>query len=196
MPAPSRFPGILTWLTAPPDEVLADAAREGELVVARVRTWLTLLLTASPLISLLLEPDSPQNYVGLAVVLLAVLVAVIIERLLQSGRYRPGISFISAITDVSLVSLALFVYWLVGAPVVTTNSRVVFECYFLGIAASALRYDPRVTLAAGFTAMTEHLGLSWLAWETYGHTSLLLTDPDYGAFSWSTRLSRAIVRPG
>ena len=45
------------WLTAAPDEVLADAAREGELIVARVRTWLTLLLTLIPLLSLAVEPD-------------------------------------------------------------------------------------------------------------------------------------------
>jgi diguanylate cyclase (GGDEF)-like protein len=191
-----RLGGLVTWLTAAPDEVLADAAREGELVVARVRTWLTLLLTLSPLTALLIDPDSPQNYVGLAMVLLAVLAAVMIERTLQTGHYRPGISFVSALTDVSLVSLALFVYWLVGAPTVTTNSRVVFECYFLGIAASALRYDPRVTLAAGGGAMLEHLGLSGLAWFTHRHDPLFLADPDYGAFAWSTQISRTILLAG
>ncbi|MEO5826642.1 MAG: hypothetical protein ABIR59_12200, partial [Gemmatimonadales bacterium] len=57
------------WLTATPDEVLADAARDGELLVARVRTWLTLLLTLIPLLSLAMEPDQRQHYVGLAVAL-------------------------------------------------------------------------------------------------------------------------------
>lgn len=192
----ARLGGLFTWLTAAPDEALADAAREGELVVARMRTWLTLLLLLSPLSSLLIEPDSPENYIGLVVVLLAVLIAVMIERKLQAGHYRPGLAFITAIVDVSLVSLALLAYWVIGTPIVTTNSRVVFECYFLAIGASALRYDPRVTGVAGAVAIGEFLGLSALAWFTGLQQPDLPADPSYGAFAWSTQISRMIVLAG
>ena len=184
---------LWSWLTAPPDEVLADAAREGELVVGRVRTWLTLLLTLSPVTALLVEPDASQNYIGLVVAVCAVAVAILLERLLQRGLYRSGISFVSAIMDVSLVSLGLLAFWFIGRPIVTTNSRVIFECYFLAIGASALRYDPRVTIVAGGVAIIEHLGLSYLAWATHHGDRLLTGNTEYGDFSWSAQISRAIV---
>lgn len=190
-----RWGRLWNWLTAAPDEALADAARDGELVVARVRTWLTLLLTLSPLFSLVLEP-APQHYIGLAVAFLAVTVAVIMERAIQRGIYRPGISFVSAIADVTLVTVALALFWVIGDPIVAVNSRVIFECYFIAIAASALRYDPRVTLAAGLMAMTQHAVLTVGVWAAHRRDGLLRASDAYGEFSWATQVSRTIVLLG
>lgn len=191
-PAPRRV-RLFRWLTAPPDEALADAARDGELIVARVRTWLTLLLTLIPLISLVLEPSALQHYVGLAVAMTAVLVAVVLERVLQRGGYRPNISFVSAIIDVSLVTFGLLTFWFIGHPIVTTNSRVIFEAYFIAIGASALRYDTRVTVAAGLVAIGEYALLSFLTWLVHRGPALLVGAEEYGVFSPSTQVSRVIM---
>lgn len=181
------------WLTATPDEVLADAARDGELLVARVRTWLTLLLTLIPLLSLAMEPDQRQHYVGLAVALIAVFAAIVLERRITTNPYRPGMAFASAITDVSIVSLGLFSFWLISQPIVTTNSRVIFDAYFLAIGASALRYDPRVTVAAGLAAIGEYVILVAITWYTHRGTGLLVASDEYGYFSASSQMARVIM---
>ena len=107
------------WLTEPPDEILADAAREGELLVARLRVFITLLLTLAPLIGLLIDPDSAQNWIGLGIALTAVFIAALIAVALPRTAYTARISVVSAVTDVSLVSLGLLAFWLVGRPITT-----------------------------------------------------------------------------
>jgi len=180
------------WVTAVPDEVLADAAREGELLVARVRTWLTLLLTLIPLISLAIEPAT-QHYVGLAVALSAVLVAIMLERRIRSTRYHPSIAFTSSIIDVTLVTLGLAAFAVIERPIVATNSRVLFDAYFIAIGASALRYDPRVAVVAGTAAIGEYLGLVGIVWLTSRNTALLTSSAEYGWFSWTGQVSRVIL---
>lgn len=192
-PRESRFVRLWRWLIAAPDEALADASRDGELVVARVRTWLTLLITLAPLISLVLEPTSSQHYIGLAVALTAVLMAILLERALQTGGYKSEISFISAVLDVSLVSFGLFAFWLIGMPLVTTNSRVVFEVYFIAIGASALRYDTRVTVVAGLAAVLQYGLLSELTWYMHTPEQMRVGAEEYGYFAATTQVSRLIM---
>jgi two-component system cell cycle response regulator len=182
-----------SWISKPPDEILADAARDGEQTVARLRVWVTVFLTVSPVIGLLLEPDSTRNWIGLGVALVFIAVALILVVVVHRTPYSAPVSIISAIVDVSLVSLGLLVFWLAGEPLVTSNSRVLFECYFLAIGASALRYDPRVTVMAGAVAIIEHLGLSWLVAATTPAKVPSVEGPAYGAFSWTSQISRALI---
>ncbi|MES2125454.1 MAG: GGDEF domain-containing protein [Gemmatimonadota bacterium] len=192
-PIQSRPVRLWRWLTSPPDEALADAARDGELIVARVRTWLTLLITLSPLVSLIVEPFDYQNYMGLAVALTAVLIAVLLEWSLQRGSYRSEISFVSAVLDVTLVTFALWAFWLIGMPLVSTNSRVVFEVYFIAIGASALRYDTRVTVVAGLAAVLEYGLLSELTYYSHSAAEMARGANEYGVYSSSTQVSRLIM---
>jgi two-component system, cell cycle response regulator len=193
MAAGRRVRQLGLWLTSPPDEALADAAREGELIVARIRTWATLLLLTTPVLSMLVDGRLGQNLLGLAVAVSAAVVAIVIELILQRGFYRPGIAFMTSITDVTIISVGLFVYWAVGIPIVTTNSRVMFECYFLAIGASALRYDHRVTIAAGAVAIVQYALLALASWLRFGGTELLSANAEYGRFDWATVMSRCIV---
>lgn len=189
---PNLFRRFWAWISEPPDEILADAARDGELLVARLRVFITLLLTLSPIVGILVDRDPGQNFVGLTVSCLAVVVAFILAAVIRRTPYTSQMSVVSALIDVSLVSAGLLTYWVIGEPIVATNSRVIFECYFLAIGASALRYDARVTAIAGGAAVLEHAGLSWLVWATtsdrpaFGATA-------YGDFSWSSQISRGII---
>jgi len=184
---------LWSWLTKPPDEILADAARDGELLVARLRLFITVLLAISPVLGLLFGRDQTTNFIGLGVVTVAFLVAVLLASIVRRTPYTAQVSVASAIVDVSLVSFGLLAYWIANAPLVTSNSRVLFECYFLAIGASALRYDARVTAIAGLTAIVEHLGLSWLVAATARGRTLDTDAQFYGGFSWSSQVSRAIV---
>ncbi|MDX2183125.1 MAG: GGDEF domain-containing protein [Gemmatimonadaceae bacterium] len=189
----SRVQRAWAWLLSPPDEVLADAAREGELRVAFVRTWLSLLLLLIPLLSLAADPDNVQHYVGLTVCVGLVAAAVVLERAVRGGLHRPGLPFLTATLDVSFVSLGLVLFWLVGFPIVTTNSRVIFEAYFIAIAASSLRYDPRVCAVAGGAAMAQYLALSFGTWALFGGSALDAGVAEYGRFDWATQLSRVVM---
>lgn len=193
MPAPASLQRFWTWLIAPPDEVIADAARDGELLVARVRSWLTLLLLAIPLFSIALNPVATKHWLGLAVAGTAFVAAVLIEKAVQRGLHRPGLPFATTIADVSIISLGLLAFWFIDLPIVATNSRVVFEAYFVAIAASALRYSPPVCLVAGGTAITQYLILSLLTPTLFPAEALAVGAAEYGIFDPATQAARLIL---
>ncbi len=193
MTAVSRLRRLWTWLAAPPDEILADAARDGEALVARVRTWLTLLILIIPLGSLAVQPDAPQYWIGLIVASVAVLAAVLLDQAVRRGLYRPALSLFTTTADVTIVSLGLFAFWVIGMPIVTTNSRVLFEVYFVAIAASALRYSPKACALAGGMAIVQFLGLSLLTWGVRGPGALTAGELTYGAFDWTIQFGRVVM---
>ncbi len=192
-PRGSRLRRLWAWLTAAPDEILADAARDGEALVARVRTWLTLLMLLVPLLSLAVAPESPQYWIGLGVAVVAVAIAVLLDRAVRRGLYRPGLSMFTTVADVTIVSLGLCAFWAIGMPIVTANSRVLFEAYFLAIAASALRYSPKVCATAGVVAMAEYLLLSFLTAKVTGPGTTALGLATYGAFDWTIQFGRLVM---
>jgi diguanylate cyclase (GGDEF)-like protein len=58
-----------------------------------------------------------------------------------------------------------------GMPLSVVSSRVAFLVYFLAIAASALRFDPRICAVTGAAAMIEYVNVAFLArWLTGGAT--------------------------
>lgn len=191
--ATSRLRRLWAWLTAPPDEILADAARDGEALVARVRTWLTLLILLVPVGSLAVQPEAPQYWIGLGVALVAVLAAVLLDHAVRRGLYRPRLSLFTTSADVTIVSLGLFAFWLIGMPIVTTNSRVLFEVYFVAIAAAALRYSPKACALAGAMAIGQYLALSFVTWGVPGPGALSAGELTYGSFDWTIQFGRVVM---
>jgi hypothetical protein len=123
-------------LWARPDPALAAAGIEGEFVVARVRLFAMALLMIAPTWNLTRHPEVPIHRTGFAVTLTASLAAVIIFITLRRGRWKPWIGFASSSFDVSMVSLALVTFLIVGSPMVALNSKVTFEMYFLAVTAA------------------------------------------------------------
>ncbi len=191
-----RWVRLWGWLTAPPDDVLADAARDGEMLVARVRVWITLLVMVIPIVALAVDSERGEHYLGMTISTTAVVVAVILERVVRRGIYRPWIAAAITLVDATLISAALFVYVLVGNPIIASNSRVVFEAYFLVIAASALRYAPRMVVLSGMTVSVQFLGLSLLVWYTSSPEALANETEYYGVFDWSTQIARIVMLVG
>jgi two-component system, cell cycle response regulator len=144
---------------ARPDPALAAAGIEGEFVVARVRLFAMALLLIAPTWNITHHPEVPIHRTGFAVTLAASVAAVVIFLMLRRGRWRPWIGFASSSFDVSMVSLALVTFLIVGSPMVALNSKVTFEMYFLAVTAASLRYDARICLVAGLLALGEYGGL-------------------------------------
>jgi len=185
--------GLWRRLWRRPDAVLADAGRQSELVVARVRVMVTLLLLLVPLANLLVQPAFPEHRIGFGVTVAALLSTLAVYIAVRRDRRPHWIGLASTAFDVTLVSLALFTYTLTGQPLVSVNSRVAFEVYFLAIAATCLRYDVRLCLLAGALSVVQYLAIVLIAYYAFDLNSLQAQVRNYGEFDWGNQVSRIFL---
>jgi two-component system, cell cycle response regulator len=173
-PTPYTAGATTPPLWARPDPALAAAGVEGELVVARVRLLAMGFLLIAPTWNITQHPDVGIYRTGFAVTLAASAAALALFLTLRQGRWWPWVGFVSSGFDVSMVSVALVTFLVVGSPLVALNSKVTFEMYFLAIVASSLRYDARICLVAGGLALGEY-GTLW----AFAASRYNLDDPVY-----------------
>jgi diguanylate cyclase (GGDEF)-like protein len=176
-----------------PDPMQIDASAEGEMLVARMRTALILCLLPVPIINLVYDPNVTAGLVGLVTCLVGLMPALVAQRVLRRSVYRPWLGLATSLFDVSVVSLGHAAFLVLGQPMTTVNNRLMFDVYFLAIGATALRYDARITLAAGSLAMWEYLGLVLYATSRYDLSNPDLDPHHYGAFDWATQASRIVL---
>jgi diguanylate cyclase (GGDEF)-like protein len=164
------------------DRMLVDAGADGERLVARIRILLLCLLL---LVQAVPSPDPLDNLVGFSLNVLALAAAFGIF-FLAAYRYRPWLAFASSGIDVSLVTLGLVGFFVVGKPETAVNSKVVFELYFLAIGCASLRYDWRICAMSGALAVAQYSAIVAYAWRLYG----VGAQP---AFGWNVQVGRVIV---
>jgi diguanylate cyclase (GGDEF)-like protein len=114
--------------------------------------------------------------------------AVGVWSLLRKGRYATWVGFVSSGLDVSLVTMALVLFYAAAGPLAALNSKVTFEVYFLALSATALRYDGRISLAAGGLALAQYGGIWAFALMVHGDHLLPNGDLGYVAADQVTRL--------
>ena len=185
--------GLWRRLWRRPDAVLADAGRQSELVVARVRIVVTLLLLLVPLANLVVAPAFPDHRIGFGVTVAALLAALAVYVAVRRDRRPHWLGLASTAFDVTLVSLALFTYTLTGQPLTSVNSRVAFEVYFLAIAATCLRYDVRLCLLAGALSVVQYLAIVLIAYFAFDLSALTDQIRMYGEFDWGSQISRIFL---
>ena len=127
--------------------------------MAYARLAITGLLIITPIFKYLREPDNEIYALGLAVTAIAFCAAVGIWMLLRRGRYATWVGFLSSGLDVSLVTMALVLFYAAAGPLAAINSKVTFEVYFLALSATALRYDARISAAAGGLALAQYTAI-------------------------------------
>ena len=179
-------------LLAPPDEIEVETGARGELLVARIRLWIVLLLAPIPLLNALEHPHW-ENWVGAGLIAVALVLAFNIHAAVRNDPKTPGIGIVSTAADVTLISLALATFLVYGEPLTATNSMVVFETYFLAIMATALRHDARLSLLAGALAVVEYAILVTLAVTLFDLLGPGVFSERYGSFSWGTQISRVVL---
>jgi two-component system, cell cycle response regulator len=188
-----HFRNAVGSLWSRPDPVLAGAGVAGELLVAKVRLALATVLLLIPVINALFFPVDPnESLVGFGLCCGTFFLAAGVY-LLLSREYNPRwLSFASSSLDVTLVSsgLALFLY--LGQPHTAVNSKVIFEGYFLVIAATSLRYDKRVCITAGFLALSQYLTIVYIGATHWDLNSKIYAPYPYGMFDWSSQISRLL----
>lgn len=150
-------------LSLPRDGAIVDAGVSGEQLVARVRLISTIALLAVPILALMSGLDRPENRMALGASVFGCIASVIIILIVRRPTLPRGIAYSTSLFDVTLVSLTHVGYLMQGLPSTAANSRTTFLAYFLAIGATCLRWDPRVTLAAGLVAMLQYSGVSTAA---------------------------------
>ena len=185
--------GVWRRLWRRPDAVLADAGRQSELVVARVRVAVTLMLLLVPLANLLVQPAFPDHRIGFGITVAALLSTIAVYIAVRRDRRPHWLGLASTGFDITLVSLALFTYQLTGQPLTSVNSRVAFEVYFLAIAATCLRYDVRLCLLAGALSVVQYSGIVLIAYFAFDLRALPEQIRMYGEFDWGSQVSRLFL---
>ena len=176
-----------------PDPLLFAAGQRGELLVAEIRLALASILLLIPIVNLPLLTDRRESVVGLVVTLGVVLLSLGAYFITRRDHHYPWMGFVTCSFDVTLVSLALASFFLFQQPHTAVNSKVVFEGYFLAIGATALRYDRRICVVAGVLCLVEYFAIVFFAATRWNLNDDIYAPFIYGAFSWSTQISRLIL---
>jgi hypothetical protein len=145
----SRLRGLLQ----PPDDLMLEAGAVGEILVARIRLVVVLLIVTMPLIALVTAAPIEEVWTGGVVSLGALGLSILLLRKARREGANVRWRFASTAFDVSSITLVLGLFLMQQLPHVAINSRVVWELYLISIAATALRGDPRVCLFAGVLAL-------------------------------------------
>ena len=189
-----RLRDLFASLWSRPDPVLAQAAVAGELLVAKIRLGLAALLLLIPALDTLFFPVEPKEaIVGLSLTGTTFLLSLTVYFLIAREFNPSWLSFASSSFDVSLVSGALALFLVLNEPHTAVNSKVVFEGYFLVIAANSLRYDKRVCISAGMLAVGQYSAIVCFAATHWDLNSPKYAPYPYGQFGWSNEVSRLII---
>jgi two-component system cell cycle response regulator len=170
------------------DPISRDLGRSGDLFVARFRLGLLVLLTLVPLSSAYAHPRQVENWLGLASIGVALAFAVWFERLAARDVPPWWLGFATSQFDIAVISLGFVSFLVAGRPIVATNSLVHYTMYFVALAGTGLRYDPRVCLAAGAAAMVQYGAI--VAWVGLYEPAAWTVEPIYGSFQWDSQVSR------
>ncbi|MFQ5529295.1 MAG: diguanylate cyclase, partial [Gemmatimonadota bacterium] len=141
---------------------------EGELIISRIRSILAILGLGIALTAALRSPGSVDLRIYQAVLTLAAAVSLILHLLVRRVTYDWWVGFVASIADVSLVSVALAVFLILGSPEMALNNTILFPAYFYALSVTTVRLDHRACFAAGVAASVQYLAIVGLAATVYG----------------------------
>lgn len=181
----------LRLLLAQPDEVMLDVGSGGELMVARLRAVIAMLLLLLPLINAAGGGTVRETMTGLAGAVFINVFAQIWLALAHRRRRHRWLPFASAAFDVTAATLVLIALAQNHLPS-GLNSMVVWCCYLLAIVLTAMRSDGRVTLFAGALALVEYALVVGYAMASASSPEQLIS-ADYGAVTIGTQVQRLVL---
>lgn len=182
---------IIRLLLAAPDEVMLDVGSTGELLAARLRAVVAMLLLLLPLVNAASGGAVRETLIGLGGAIFFNVSAQAWLALAQRRRQHRWLPFASAAFDVTATSLVLILLaW--EHPPAGLNSMVVWTGYLLAIVLTALRNDGRVTLFAGALALAEYGLLAAVAMASAASPEKLIS-ADYGAVTLGAQIQRLLL---
>jgi diguanylate cyclase (GGDEF)-like protein len=179
-------------LRTPPDTLMLEIGAGGELLVAKLRALLSLVLLGLPLLNILTGEYSPaEGTAGLLGVLLAIAFSQLWLWLARPPRRLRWLPWLTTAYDITLTTLVLGLL-LRDSPAAGLNSMVVWAFYLFAILMTALRNDGRLTLFAGGLAILQYGTLAALVFALVDSPERL-TSIDYGTAQLSTVLQRELL---
>lgn len=176
------------------EQMLAFAAG-GERMVARVRLVLIACVFAIPLIQIIYFKGHVGHdlWVGTSAAGLAFVLAIVYFLLARQQRQLTWLSYLTSISDVTIISGTLATFLVLGEPHVAVNSQVAWEVYLLAIAATALRPKRGLVLATTVVAVVQYLIIVLYADLRWNLNAAHWAPFIYGTFSWAAQISRLIL---
>lgn len=174
------------------DPALVESGFGGELIVARTRLALALVVLLIPVVGVTRPDADVIDSIALGGTLLLAVVATVVWMVVRTGWTRPWVPFATSAFDVTLISALAIGYVLADRGDAALNSRVTYPAYFIAIAATCLRYDMRVCVATGVVAIVQYCAIILLGASRFPDVS-----PDlvayYGRLDWAEQFGRVVL---
>ncbi|HLE84423.1 MAG TPA: GGDEF domain-containing protein [Thermoanaerobaculia bacterium] len=168
-----------------PEPQLVDVGYGGEILIAGVRLLVVIILVYIPASEYVGQGFEGGDIRALLAAAAAGLVgALAVYSAVNRSWGRSWIGFASSLLDVTMVSGLLGMLVVLGRPYDAVHDTVIFPVYLLAIAATSLRYDPRICLFTGSLAVVEYSGL--VLWAAAGPA----VPAAAGAVSWGLQAVR------
>ena len=182
---------LLATLLARPDEIMLELGAGGELLVARLRAWLSALILLLPLVNAASGGDVDETVIGLAAAVFVNIMSQVWLVLARGRRRHPWLPYATCTYDVSTTT-GVLVLLALGDRVAGTNSMVVWCFYLIAIAMTALRNDGRLTLYAGALSIGQYALLVWALLATAASPDQLVS-VDYGTATVANQGERLVL---
>ena len=187
---PPSLKRVLATLLGRPDEVMLELGAGGELLVAKVRALLSLLVLALPLLVGLLGPaNTNEVLVGLGAAVFVNVMAQIWLALARDPRRRGWLPYATGTYDITTTS-GVLVLLALGDPAAGLNSMIVWCFYLLAIALTAVRNDGRLTLYVGSLAIVQYAVLIGVVLALAPRPLLSI---DYGTVTLAAQVERLVL---
>ena len=162
MHEPVPLKRVLATLFGRPDEVMLELGAGGELLVAKVRALLSLLMLALPLAAALGGAAASRTLAGLAATVFVNVMAQVWLALARNHRRHHWLPYATGAWDITATTGVLVLLSLDG-PAAGLDSMVVWCFYLFAIALTALRSDGRLTAFVGGLAIVQYAMFAWVA---------------------------------
>ncbi|MCG8432949.1 MAG: GGDEF domain-containing protein, partial [Gammaproteobacteria bacterium] len=147
-----------------PEPTMMAAAAAGEILLAKFRIAVLCIILIVPTYKLISGDDFSwavfNAYIALGI-------AIGFYWYVTRHGYRSFVGFSTQLLDILLISMGLFLDVIAReTALAAVNNKGTFDLYFLAILGASLRYDRRICLFAGGTAMLIYSGFIWYAENT------------------------------
>ena len=161
MHEPVPLKRVLATLFGRPDEVMLELGAGGELLVAKVRALLSLLVLVLPLAAALGGAATSRTLVGLGAAVFVNVMAQVWLALARNPRRHHWLPYATGAWDITATTGVLAMLSL-HEPAAALDSLVVWCFYLFAIALTALRSDGRLTAFVGGLALVQYAVLAWV----------------------------------
>jgi len=178
---------------SPPSGDLGRAAYASERFAARIRLLVLCLLAFIPIMQHLNGDAVGEILVGTFCLTFGIVHSLVQIAATRQAIGRRWLGLASSLGDVTFISVALVGILMTSGPAAVVNNKVLFAAYFLVIACTSLRYDPRICAAVGLLAIAQYGGLVVFAATRWDQMALLYGANEHGALKVSAQIGRLVV---